>query len=1395
MPQDRDLLHTVYSFKWKWQTGVLCVLLVLLAGTTLLKQRQLSIAEEETGREQVRIVEQAFDVVKKDLFELQNDLLREARSIASRKEIIEALDLFVRTNDPVSLQRLIRYFTKYKPKESGAVELYTAASRLIAWQGLSVPTGDALEKQDFLDSFHIEAIDDGGVRQALVAWHPVRIDGRTIGAVRAVRVVGANMPVENQYLQSYSLADRWRRITRLSVQAWIQRQVSLSETVHAEGRLWPITDIEGHTLGSIYIAFPQPDELQRTIDERYSDIQAFFLTLIFALLILLCFQSFKYWQRSIQEKQTQPAIRHYTLHFLVLTVMLCGMRFVLLVIDAPARWQRAKAPFAPLFDPIHFASDFGGGIMRSMGDMFTTAVMCALFAIFLLRYAKQSGRLIAAKKIEWPFSLRLILLVVVTIAASLVILGLTHLLAIVVNHAVLDSTLDYFARTGLLPDKLIFFVFFTMMLTTITIITITLSVAWFAAQFMLSLWPAAWPRAQLWIGTGMVALLVLWLYLAKLTAVVSIPWVVGLGFLMASWGGVIFVCERPEGIRDWMHFRAALLGIMLLTIPLYLLLYQAMDTQLRNRMVEAAGSFDTGKDPRVIFAIEQVLTNAREDNILQNTLLYGKNSSRQRAVMDTLAENLYRGSTLVSLGTYDVSLTFFDSTASPVGRFMEEEATQNLRTIDREDALEFVLLRSMLEESGEDSMLVEQVTGRREPDRFQYEGLGPIVHADSLRRVGWVMARVEPKTLLRDEGKLFPKVLLPTGVNQLRGNLSVAEFQGHVLVRTFGSDFGRYRMQEQAFDVLKSRSEFWQTEESGDKEYLTFYRRKTHIPFSESVTHVAPPSSTVIAVRSTLINLFDHLYYLLRMTVAGLILGGPLYLLIRLWWLRERHWKRSQFRFKDRILNAFLVVGMLAVAIVGVIGLRVVTAENEEAIESWIKEHLNRVEESLAVNNVNFGELPSGALARVNIGELSNQVGLDINVYKDKELFATSREQLIGDRLIDLRLPVEAYYAIHYEGARHAFVPEEVGTFEYMAGYRVLSDQNGDPAFVISVPTLPQQERIKEERARTVAYLFGALLLLVVVIMVTASLLANALTRPIGRLRRGLEAVARGRFEQPLPVATRDEIGELVQTFNEMQEQLSDSRRKLATQERQLAWREMARQVAHEIKNPLTPMKLSVQHLRRSFQAQEQNNRSVDADKDMRFKNLFERITSTLIEQVDALARIANEFSSFARLPKRILEPLDLNAVLKEAVALMQEQLDADISIDLHPEPLVLEADREELRRIYINLIKNAIEATPDQKVGKVKVATSLQKNGQDDGQDKSQWAYSTISDEGSGIPREMQDRIFEPNFSSKTSGTGLGLAIVKKSVEDLHGEIGFDTEEEVGTTFWIRLPLVSDEK
>ena len=558
------------------------------------------------------------------------------------------------------------------------------------------------------------------------------------------------------------------------------------------------------------------------------------------------------------------------------------------------------------------------------------------------------------------------------------------------------------------------------------------------------------------------------------------------------------------------------------------------------------------------------------------------------------------------------------------------------------------------------------------------------------------------------------------------------------------------------------------------RRYLTYYRRYDTL--------------SVVAVRIPAVQAFDHLYYLLRLIVAGLGIGAVVYLLGLALRYRRGLVPAPRVRFRDKVLNAFLVVGVVTVLAVGVVGVQVVTGESERFTEQQLADHLTRVEDALALEAPRDVPVYRAALT-VDLDSLAARVGLGLSLFADGRLLATSRPRLVQDRFVEPRLPARVYYDLYIQNLRSTTATVQIGDFTYTVGYRALADRTGTPRLVVAVPTLPQQERIVEEQARTLAYLFGALLLLLVVVVLTALLIANALARPLADLRAGLEAVGEGRFTRELPVSTRDEIGQLVQTFNETRAQLAESRRKLAQQERKLAWREMARQVAHEIKNPLTPMKLSVQHLRRAFArtgVPAGQGHTDDEEAQTRFASLFDRVTSTLVEQIGALARIADEFSTFARLPTRVAEPLNLSAVAKEAVALMEAEDDTVFALDLDADPLVVCADREEIRRLYINLLKNALQAIPADRAGRIEVATT-RTTPPDGGPPR---ARTTVTDNGTGIAPAQRGKIFQPNFSTKTSGTGLGLAIARKSVEALGGAIGFETEVGTGTTFWVELPL-----
>ena len=298
--------------------------------------------------------------------------------------------------------------------------------------------------------------------------------------------------------------------------------------------------------------------------------------------------------------------------------------------------------------------------------------------------------------------------------------------------------------------------------------------------------------------------------------------------------------------------------------------------------------------------------------------------------------------------------------------------------------------------------------------------------------------------------------------------------------------------------------------------------------------------------------------------------------------------------------------------------------------------------------------------------------------------------------------------------------------------------------------------------------LYVFLLLAALAIAVAAG---NSITRPLLVIGEKLQGLRLGRNE-PLEWSGQDEIGALVAAYNGMIAKVEESAELLRRSEREGAWREMARQVAHEIKNPLTPMKLSIQHLQRAFKADPEQAAP-----------LIRSMSDTLIGQIDTLTRIADEFSHFARTPEPQKENLDWRELVQSVAQLFQNEqahAGARISLQLPDEAVPIHADRSQLIRVLNNLIKNAVQAIPEGRPGKVEI--DLQHAG-----DK---AVLSVRDNGTGIPEEVQPKVFSPNFTTKSSGMGLGLAMCKNIIDLTGGRIWFETEEGKGAVFFLELAV-----
>jgi signal transduction histidine kinase len=280
---------------------------------------------------------------------------------------------------------------------------------------------------------------------------------------------------------------------------------------------------------------------------------------------------------------------------------------------------------------------------------------------------------------------------------------------------------------------------------------------------------------------------------------------------------------------------------------------------------------------------------------------------------------------------------------------------------------------------------------------------------------------------------------------------------------------------------------------------------------------------------------------------------------------------------------------------------------------------------------------------------------------------------------------------------------------------------------------------------------------------------ARRISRPMQDLVVGAEAVAQGDLEQQLPVRSRDEIGELVRAFNRMTADLKESKQKLVTAERVAAWREIARRIAHEIKNPLFPIQTSIETLRK-----------VHDKKHPDFEEIFDESTTTILEEVQRLKTIASEFSQFARMPKPKLEPCSLVEVVHSVVTLYKAG-EIPIHCELDPALPQVMGDREQLVQVFSNLVKNATEALGG--VGSPRIEISARTTEES--------VEIAISDNGPGFSEEVEAKIFTPYFTTKGSagGSGLGLAIVHRIVIDHEGRVEAECGPGRGATFRVSFP------
>lgn len=411
----------------------------------------------------------------------------------------------------------------------------------------------------------------------------------------------------------------------------------------------------------------------------------------------------------------------------------------------------------------------------------------------------------------------------------------------------------------------------------------------------------------------------------------------------------------------------------------------------------------------------------------------------------------------------------------------------------------------------------------------------------------------------------------------------------------------------------------------------------------------------------------------------------------------------------------------------------------------------------------------SSADVEANLLKLGSLFNTEVSIYTaGGNLVSSSKNEVFNLGLLSRKINYEAYRKIKLERQSIYTESETIGNLQYLSCYEPFNDNTGKIKYIINIPYFERNIYHNLEISKFLVNFMNLYLVLTIVMLIIAYFVAQGTTRPFIILREYMKTLRLEKKNELLSWDRNDEIGELIKQYNKMVLDLEESKENLKSAERTGAWREMAKQVAHDIKNPLTPMKLNLQYLQKAIEAN-----------DPQLRDKYRHVAEVLIKQIDTLSEMANNFSHFAKAPDASPEILNVNTELNHLIELYKATDTVLFEKHFPGKSLFIHMDKNHFSRAIGNVIKNAIQSIPPEQQGVIKIYLM----------DTGHQVQICVEDNGTGIAPETEHLIFIPNFSSKSSGSGIGLSTTKTMIETAGGRIYFHTRAGAGTRFYIEFP------
>ncbi len=972
-----------------------------------------------------------------------------------------------------------------------------------------------------------------------------------------------------------------------------------------------------------------------------------------------------------------------------------------------------------LFDPTIYSSSF---LMGSLGDLLINSFLFCWTMLFVRRELDESYFLPNKSKIlQW---LKAVLVFAVLVATTFYI---AHLIRSLITDAKISFNVTNFFSLSVYS-----FIGF--------IVLACLALGYFyLSQILLQIIEPTFRKYPLLIYVIISTLGLSVLSFTNTPATVQLNifvlvWLLLYIFLLHQklFGGLKFKLSASE-VLFWLF-------IFSLSIS-FVIIYQNRKIELENRKRLAEKLFFQA-DPNSERKLSIALTYFDDHFLVPN---FKRFSSRtvNRFLKDSLANRNFS----VYQNEYESNIYTFDSSGKP---------------LYNDNPISFDTLNTIYQMTGKETNIKGLRFFEKSFDRFAYVFKKPVVDTASNQTIGYLFVLSEPMKYKSDA--LSPELFrqrreISTDQSPV---YSYAVYNNGRLIEYF-NDY-QFSTHLPGKDIPKN--EFIERRTNGFNEL--WYR------YSEGkVVVIVKKDNSLLEAITLFAYIFSAFLFLLAsFRVIALLIQSRLRLkLLRQYW---------QLNIRSQIHSTIIFISLLSFVIIGVATIfffiNRYNRNNQDrltrAIQIMNKEIQTKIRNHAVSDDVlKLYETGTNSELKRLVDDVAEVHGADINLYDlNGNLRETSHPIVYDKGILSKKMNAEAYYMLHSKELVQFVNEEQVGMVSYLSVYCPVRDEKGNAYAYLNIPSFNSQKELKQEISNFLVTIINLNAFIFLIAGAIALFITNRITNSFTLIGQKMQQINLGKLNEEILWERNDEIGGLVKQYNTMVHKLEDSAAALAKSEREGAWRQMARQVAHEIKNPLTPMKLSIQYLQKAI-----DNNSPNV------KEMTGNVARTLIEQIDHLSKIASDFSQFANIGNIRNEVFDLHDVIGSIASLYEATERLEFNWNPVHQRIMVMMDRTQVNRLFTNLLQNAIEASHDHEVRRVSINEELQ----DD------FILISITDNGEGIPEGMQQKIFMPNFTTKSSGTGLGLAMSKAIVEQVKGEIWFVTQEDIGTTFFVRLPVL----